>query len=74
LIPFDPLWATLKAKGLNKGGLQKVTGLPSSTMAKLSKNEVVKLDVVERICTALEVPIHDVVMILPDAPPCNLPG
>ena len=74
MIPFDPLWATLKAKGLNKGGLQKVTGLSSSTMAKLSKNEVVKLDVVERICTALEVPIHDVVMILPDAPPCNLPG
>ena len=74
MISFDPLWVTLKTKGLNKGELQKLTGFSSSTIAKLSKNEVVKLDVVERICTALEVPIHDVVMILPDAPPCNLPG
>lgn len=63
MISFDPLWATLKAKGMNKGELQKLTGLSSSTMAKLSKNEVVKLDVVDRICEKLEVPIYDVVEI-----------
>ena len=48
---------------INKGELQKLTGLSSSTMAKLSKNEVVKLDVVDRICEKLEVPIYDVVEI-----------
>ena len=63
MISFDPLWATLKAKMINKGELQKLTELSSSTMAKLSKNEVVKLDVVDRICEKLEVPIYDVVEI-----------
>lgn len=65
MISFDPLWRTLKSRNLNKGDIQKMTGLSSSTMAKLSKNEVVKLDVVDRIATALEVPIYDVVEILP---------
>ena len=66
MISFDPLWRTLRAKGLNKGELQKLTGLSSSTIAKLSKNEVVKLDVVERICREMKVPIYDVVEITQD--------
>ena len=49
---------------MNKGDLQKLTGLSSSTIAKLSKNEVVKLDVVDRICEALNVPIEDVVEVV----------
>lgn len=64
MITFDPLWKTLKSKGMNKGDLQKITGLSSSTIAKLAKNEVVKLDVVYRICKALAVPIYDVVEII----------
>lgn len=61
MLTFDPLWRTLKSEGMNKGDLQKLTGLSSSTIAKLAKNEVVKLDVVDRICEALKVPIYDVV-------------
>lgn len=64
MITFDPLWRTLKSKEMNKGDLQKLTGLSSSTIAKLSKNEVVKLDVVDRICEALTVPISDVVEVV----------
>ena len=63
MISFAPLWATIKGRGMNKGELQKMTGFSSSTIAKLAKNEVVKLDVVERICEALEVLINDVVEI-----------
>ena len=63
MITFDPLWQTLRAKYLSKGDFQKLTRLSSTTIAKLAKNEVVKLDVVDRICEALEVPIYDVVEI-----------
>lgn len=66
MITFDPLWQTLKTKGMNKGDLQKLTGLSSSTVAKLAKNEKVSLDVVERICKELRVPIYDVVEIIED--------
>lgn len=63
MITFDLLWQTLRAKHLNKGDLQKLTKLSSTTIAKLAKNEVVKLDVVERICEALDCDINDVVAI-----------
>ena len=53
---------------MNKGDLQKLTGLSSSTIAKLSKNEVVKLNVVDRICEALKVPIYDVVESIQESP------
>ena len=71
MITFDPLWRTLKSKEMNKGDLQKLTGLSSSTIAKLSKNEVVKLDVVDRIATALKVPIEDVVESIQESPSSN---
>lgn len=62
MITFDPLWRTIEARNLNKGDLQKMTGLSSATIAKLSKSDAaVMLDVVDRICEALQVPIHDVV-------------
>lgn len=67
MISFDPLWSTLASKQMNKGDLQKITRLSSTTIAKLSRNEVVKLDVVNRICGALQVPIYDVVEIIPDS-------
>ena len=67
MISFDPLWSTLASKQMNKGDLQKITRLSSTTIAKLAKNEVVKLDVVDRICGALQVPIYDVVEIVPDS-------
>ena len=49
---------------MNKGDLQKLTGLSSATIAKLSKNESITLDVVDRIAVALKVPIYDVVEII----------
>ena len=64
MITFDPLWRTLQVRSLNKTDLQKMTGLSSATIAKLSKNEAadsVMLEVVDRICKALRVPIYDVV-------------
>ncbi len=64
MISFDPLWATLKARRMNKSDLQKMTKLSSTTIAKISKNESVTLDVVGRICEELEVSIYDVVEII----------
>lgn len=61
MITFDPLWKTLAAKQMNKGDLQKMTGLSSATIAKFSKGEDVMISVVDRICKALQVSIYDVV-------------
>ena len=63
-ISYDPLAKTLIDRKMNKGDLQKKTGLSSTTIAKISKNESVTMDVIGRICEALECPIYDVVEIL----------
>lgn len=60
MITFDPLWKTLTTKHMNKGDLQKKTGLSSATIAKLSKGEDVMISVVDRTCEALHVSVYDV--------------
>ena len=40
-------------------------GISSNTLAKLSKNEPVSLEVLARICRRLECTLGDVVQILP---------
>ena len=62
-IYYDPLWKTLVDKKMNKVDLQKSTKLSSATIAKMTNGESVTLDVIGRICEALECPINDVVEI-----------
>lgn len=65
MISFDPLWKTLLERHMNKGDLQKAAELSSATIAKMSKNESVTLDVVDRVCMSLQCGIEDVVSIFP---------
>lgn len=67
MISFEPLWRTLKEKGLKKGGLQKSAQLSSATFAKMAKNESVTLDVIDRVCRELKVSINQVVTIADDS-------
>lgn len=62
-ISYDPLWKTLVDKRWNKVDLQKATKLSSATIAKLTNGESVTMDVIGRICEALECPVYDVVEI-----------
>ena len=63
MISFEPLWKTLKDRKLNKTELQRITRLSSATIAKLSKNESVMLDVVDRICEGLDCGISEVIEV-----------
>lgn len=62
-IEFGPLWTTLAEKGMKKGDLQEKAGLSSSTIAKLGKNERVSLEVIEKIGTALETSIEQIMIL-----------
>lgn len=52
---FEPLWKTLSNKGLTKTQLREMTKISTATLSKLSKNEYVSMQVLEQICTALQV-------------------
>jgi DNA-binding Xre family transcriptional regulator len=63
MISYDPLWKKLIDLKMSKSELAKVTGLSRTTVSKMAAGESVTLDVIDRICEKLEVPITDVVEI-----------
>ena len=63
---YDKLWKLLIDKKMVKKDLMQVTGVTSSTIAKMGKEQPVSLDVLGRICKALECDIGDIVSIIFD--------
>ena len=62
-VSYKKLFMLLIERDMKKKDLQEQAGVSSSTMAKLSKGEVVTMEVLVKICTALKVDIGDVVEI-----------
>ena len=60
-LSYNNLWKLLIDKNLKKRELHKLTGLSQSTIAKLSKGENVNTEVLDRICSALDCQIPDIV-------------
>lgn len=65
-ISYNPLWKLLIDKGISKPKLREMTGIVPSTMTKMQKNEYVAMEVIIRICTALQCKIPDVIEIRND--------
>ncbi len=65
-ISYNKLWKLLIDKRMNKGDLRKATQMSPNSLAKLGKNESVSLDVLVRICKALECDIGDIMEITAD--------
>ncbi len=59
-ISYNNLWKLLIDKNMNKSELRSITGISSSTMAKITNQEAVALPVLEKICAELECNIEDV--------------
>lgn len=59
-VSYNKLWKMLVDKGMNKGDLRRITGIATNTMAKLGKNQSVSLDVLMKICDALECNVEDI--------------
>ena len=64
-VSYDPLWKKLIDVKMNKTELAEKAGIARSTIAKMGKNEIVSLDVIVKICDALDCDIVDVVRVLP---------
>ena len=62
-LSYNNLWKMLIDKGVKKGELCKQTGISSSTLAKMSRNEPVSLSIILKICEILECTIEDVVTV-----------
>lgn len=65
-VSYKKLWKLLIDRDMKKRDLQETAGISSSSIAKLSKNEYVSMDVLVKVCTALNVDFADVIEIVSD--------
>jgi len=65
-VCYKKLWKMLIDKDMIKKDLRLRTGFSTTTMSKLSKNENVSMDVIEKICTVLKCDIGDIMEFVPD--------
>lgn len=63
-VLYNNLFKLLIDKNLKKSDLARMCNLSSPTMAKLSKNEYVSMDVLVRICRELDCSIDEIVEIV----------
>ncbi|MFT0804172.1 helix-turn-helix transcriptional regulator [Bacillus swezeyi] len=65
-ISFKPMEITLIRRDKNRNDLKRDLGISPSTLAKMSKGEVVSLAVILKICEYLECNIEEVVEFVED--------
>lgn len=65
-ITYKKLWKLLIDRNLKKKDLCEMTGISSSSMAKLGKNQNINTSVLVRICEALDCDIADIMEISSD--------
>ena len=66
IISYKKLWKLLIDKNMNKRDLKRISGVSTTSIAKLSKGENITTDVLLKICKALDVGIHDIMDMEPD--------
>lgn len=65
-VNYNKLWKMMVDKNMNKTELTHLAGISTNAMAKLGKNEDVRLNVLEKICTSLDCGLDDIVDIIPE--------
>lgn len=66
MITFEPLWTTLKRKGISQYALIKQYGVSTGTLDALRKNRSVTLNTLNDLCNILQCEISDVIKFVPD--------
>ena len=65
-ISYKKLWKVLIDKDMKKKDLQAAAGISWTSVTKLSKGETVSMDVLMKVCKALNCNIGDVVDLIPE--------
>ena len=65
-VCYNNLFKMLIDKGLRKTEFAKEVGISANTLAKLSRNELVSLDVLVRICRKMNCTLDKIVQIMPE--------
>ena len=65
-VCYKKLWKLLIDKEMKKSDLKEQAGISSASLAKLGKDENVSMDILQKICAALECNIGDIMDLVPE--------
>ncbi|MFR7635295.1 MAG: helix-turn-helix domain-containing protein [Lachnospirales bacterium] len=60
-VNYDKLWKLMIDKKINKTQLSEKAGITTNEMAKMGKNEMVKMETLVRICKVFDCKLDDIV-------------
>ena len=66
-VCYNKLWILLIDRGLNKTQLCKEANITTNAMARLGRNEDVRVDVLVKICIVLNCTVDDILEIIPES-------
>lgn len=64
-VSYKKLWKLMIDKNINKTELTHLAGITTNAMAKLGRDEDVKVNVLEKLCTTLDCTLDDIVEFVP---------
>ncbi|WP_077533658.1 helix-turn-helix domain-containing protein [Massiliimalia massiliensis] len=65
-VSYNKLWKMLIDKRLSKTELTRLAGITTNAMAKLGRNEDVRVKTLEKLCTSLDCKLDDIMEFVPD--------
>ncbi len=66
MIAFDKLWDLMKEKGVSTYKLREECGIDSKTIRRLKANDNIETKTLNKLCSALECKIEDIMEYVPD--------
>lgn len=66
MISYKPFQKMLIDKNLKKQEVLKLAGISNATMAKLNTNEYVSLEIIDKLCAALNCQPGDLLEYIPE--------
>ncbi len=66
MISFDPLWKTMKAKGITTYNLIKDYNFSRGTLDSLKQNRNISTATLNNLCDLLDCEVEDVLCYIPD--------
>ncbi|MBE6941015.1 MAG: helix-turn-helix transcriptional regulator [Ruminococcaceae bacterium] len=66
MISYDPLWKTMKEKGVTTYTLIYKMGFSAYTITNLKRNKSITMNTMEKLCKVLQCTPNDIVMFLED--------
>lgn len=65
-VSYKKLFKLLIDRNMKKKDLQQLAGLSPASVTKLAKDEYVSMEVIVKVCSALQVDVGDIMEIVPD--------